>query len=245
MNKEEYIFGIHAVIEAIDAGKELDKVLIRTSRGTSDMMGDLRQRLTEAMIPIQYVPVEKLNSITKKNHQGVIAFLSEIQYSEIDFILPRVFEQGRVPLILVLDGISDVRNFGAIARTAECAGVDAIILPFKGSARITAEAIKTSAGALHSIPVCRHPDLVKAVRYLKDSGLKVFTASEKTNELVYSADLTLPTVIILGAEDTGVSERLKGLSDHSVAIPLSGKIRSLNVSVAAGILLFEAVRQRS
>ncbi len=244
--KDQVIFGIHAITEALDAGREIEKVLLKGSRGTtSDLFIELRNRLIAEKIPFQHVPVEKLNSITMKNHQGVIAYISEIAYSEIEFILPRIFEKGKNPFILVLDQVSDVRNFGAIARTAECAGVDAIVLPYKGSARITAEAVKTSAGALHSIPVCRHPDLRMLLDYLRSSGLQVFAATEKAGQTVYKADLTVPAVILLGAEDTGISPQLSEYIDHSVSIPQYGIIGSLNVSVAAGIIMYELVRQRT
>jgi 23S rRNA (guanosine2251-2'-O)-methyltransferase len=242
--RDQVIFGIHAVTEALDAGRELEKVLIRGSRGTSDLLGALRSRLIAEKVPFQHVPTEKLNSITMKNHQGVIAYVSEISYGEISYILPQVFERGRVPFVLVLDQVTDVRNFGAIARTAECAGVDAIVVPYRGSARITAEAVKTSAGALHSIPVCRHPDLRQLLEYLKDSGLQVFAASEKAGMLLYEADLTVPAAILMGAEDVGISPALQPYVDHAIAIPQLGTIGSLNVSVAAGIIIYEAVRQR-
>lgn len=242
--KDQIVFGIHAVLEAMDAGRELEKVLIKSTRGGSDGFTELRNRLIAEKIPFQHVPMEKLNSITMKNHQGVIAYISEIAYSEIEFILPRVYEQGKTPLILVLDQVSDVRNFGAIARTAECAGVDAIVVPYKGSARITAEAIKTSAGALHKIPVCRHPDLRLLLNYLKSSGLRIFAASEKAEKSIYQVDLTLPSAIIMGSEDLGVSAQLFEFVDRPVSIPQYGTISSLNVSVAAGILMYEAVRQR-
>lgn len=242
--KDQIVFGIHAVLEAIDAGREIEKVMIKSARGTSDTFSELRRRLLVNKIPFQHVPIEKLNSITRKNHQGVIAYISEISYGEIEFILPQVFEKAKVPLILVLDQVSDVRNFGAIARTAECAGVDAIIVPYKGSARITAEAIKTSAGALHSIPVCRHPDLRLLLDYLKSSGLQIFAASEKADKTIYESDLTIPAVILLGSEDKGISAQLFEYVDYQVSIPQVGSIGSLNVSVAAGIIMYEAVRQR-
>ncbi len=244
--KDQFIFGIHAITEALDAGRELEKVLLKGSRGTtSDLFIELRNRLIAEKIPFQHVPLEKLNSITMKNHQGVIAYVSEIAYSEIEFILPRIFEQGKNPFILVLDQVSDVRNFGAIARTAECAGVDAIVLPYKGSARITAEAVKTSAGALHSIPVCRHPDLRMLLDYLRSSGLQVFAATEKSGQTLYKADLSVPAVILMGAEDAGISPQLFEYIDHSISIPQYGTIGSLNVSVAAGIIMYEVVRQRT
>ncbi|MEX0987565.1 MAG: 23S rRNA (guanosine(2251)-2'-O)-methyltransferase RlmB [Bacteroidales bacterium] len=242
--KDQIVFGIHAVTEALEAGRELEKVLIKSSRGTSDSFSELRSRLIDGKIPFQHVPMEKLNSITRKNHQGVIAYISEITYGEIEFILPQVFEKGKTPLILVLDQISDVRNFGAIARTAACAGVDAIVIPHKGGARITSEAIKTSAGALHSIPVCRHPDLRVLLEYLKNSGLQVIAASEKAGKTMYGADLSGPAAILMGAEDVGISKPLLEYADQTVSVPQYGGIGSLNVSVAAGILMYEVVRQR-
>jgi 23S rRNA (guanosine2251-2'-O)-methyltransferase len=242
--KDQIIFGIHAVTEALDAGRELEKVLLKGSRGSSDGFSELRNRLISEKIPFQHVPLEKLNALTGKNHQGVIAYISEIAYAEIEFILPEIFQQGKVPLILVLDQVSDVRNFGAIARTAEVAGVDAIVLPFKGSARITGEAIKTSAGALHSIPVCRHPDLRLLLSYLKSSGIRIFGASEKAEKTVYECDLTIPAAIVMGSEDQGISDELFEFVDRRISLPQFGTISSLNVSVAAGILIYEAIRQR-
>lgn len=242
--KDQIIFGIRALQEALDAGKEIEKVLLKSGSGSSDIFRELTSRIHAEKIPFQHVPMEKLNSITRKNHQGVIAYVSEITYADIDFILPAVFEKGEVPLILMLDQVSDVRNFGAISRTAECAGIHAIIIPFKGGARITAEAVKTSAGALHTIPVCRHPDLSQALSYLKDSGLTVFSATEKATQTIYEVDLRNPSVIIMGAEDRGVSAKLEDMVDEHVSIPLHGRIASLNVSVATGIIVYEAIRQR-
>lgn len=242
--KDQIVFGIHAVLEALDAGRELEKVLIKSARGTSDTFSELRKRLIDEKIPFQHVPIEKLNSVTRKNHQGVIAYISEIAYGEIEFVLTQVFESGKTPLIVVLDQVSDVRNFGAIARTAECAGVDAIVVPYKGSARITSEAIKTSAGALHSIPVCRHPDLRLLLDYLKSSGLQIFAATEKAEKSIYACDFTNPAAILMGSEDEGISAQLFEFVDKRVSIPQFGVIGSLNVSVAAGVIMYEAVRQR-
>ncbi len=230
-------------MEAVLAGKELDKVLIR--RGLKgDNIQLLLKVLKDAGIPFQPVPEEKLNSITRKNHQGVIAWVSGITYSRLEHILPGIFESGKVPLILFLDQVSDVRNFGAIARTAECAGVDALVIPAKGSARITADAVKTSAGALHRIPVCRQENLLDAARYCRDSGLALYAATEKGTDSIYSADFTVPSVIIMGAEDSGVSPQLLREAGLLLSIPMKGQIASLNVSVAAGILIYEALRQR-
>lgn len=240
---DNYIFGIHAVLEAVHAGKDLDKVLVRRGAG-SDLLKKLMGVLGSREIPIQQVPVEKLNRITGKNHQGVIAYLSEISYVDITSLLPSIFEKGEDPMILLLDGVSDVRNFGAIARSAECAGVHAIVIPNSGSAAINADAIKTSAGALHRIPVCRHRDLLTVLKFLKESGLRLFAATEKAADSVYSTDMTGPAAVILGSEDTGISPQLLKVADTWVSIPMKGTIASLNVSVAAGVLLFEILRQR-
>jgi len=182
---DNYIFGIHAVLEAVNAGKDLDKVLVRRGAG-SDLLKKLLGVLSRMEIPVQQVPVEKLNRITGKNHQGVIAFLSEISYVDITTLLPSIFEKGEDPLILLLDGVSDVRNFGAIARSAECAGVHAIVIPASGNAAINADAIKTSAGALHRIPVCRHRDLLTVMRFLKESGLRLLAATEKASDSMHT-----------------------------------------------------------
>ena len=241
--KDNYIFGIHAVMEAVQAGKDLDKVLVRRGAG-SDLLKKLTGVLSGMEISVQQVPVEKLNRITGKNHQGVIAFLSEISYVDISTLLPSIFESGEDPLILLLDGVSDVRNFGAIARSAECAGVHSIVIPASGSAAINADAIKTSAGALHRIPVCRHRDLLTVTRFLSDSGLRLYAATEKASDSMYDTDMTGPAGLILGSEDTGISPQLLKISDSWISIPMKGTIASLNVSVAAGVILLEMLRQR-
>ncbi len=238
------IFGIRAVLEAIDAGKDIEKVMIQ--RGlSSPLMKELHQKIKEQGIPSQNWPVERFKKWANKNHQGVIAILSEISYQNIETILPGIYESGEDPLILILDQVSDVRNFGAIARTAECAGVHAIVIPEKGSAAINADAIKASAGALHKIPVCRVNNLVDTLRLLKDNGLKVVAATEKSTDKYTSIDYNYPLVVVMGAEDLGVSAQLLKIADYLVGIPLRGTIESLNVSVATGIILFEAVRQKT
>ncbi len=196
-------------------------------------------------IPFQIVPLERIELVTRKNHQGVLAWLSLIEFQSVVNLLPMIFEKGEDPLIIALDGVSDVRNFGAIVRSAECLGAHAVMIPEKGSARITADAIKTSAGALHSFPVCREKSMIRAVEFLKESGLKVICAAEKSGEISPQCDLTGPLVLILGSEDKGISRELISLADRQVRIPMSGTIASLNVSVAAGILLYEIIRQRS
>ncbi len=241
--KNEMIFGARAVIEAIQAGKEIDKVLIKKDI-QSDLSKELLAALKETFIPVQRVPVERINRITKKNHQGVIAFISPITYQRTEDIVPFLFEQGKNPLLIMLDGLTDVRNFGAIARTCECAGVDAIIIPNKNSVSVNADAIKTSAGALHTLPVCREANLRNTIKFLKDSGFKIIAATEKGDYDYTKADYEGPTCIIMGAEDTGVSYDNLALCDEWVKIPMLGTIESLNVSVAAGVLIYEAIKQR-
>jgi 23S rRNA (guanosine2251-2'-O)-methyltransferase len=243
MHKEQFIYGIRPVIEAIKSGKEIDKLLIQKGlrgEGFYQLQGLIR----ELEIPFQFVPVEKLNRTTRQNHQGVIAILSEITYQKLEHIIPYVYEQGRSPLLLVLDRITDVRNLGAIARTAECAGADGLLLPSKGSAQINADAVKTSAGALYKLPVCRCPDLKKSIRFMKDSGLKIFAATEKAETDYTNADFSQPIALILGSEEDGISVENLKMADELIRIPLRGEISSLNVSVASGILLFEILRQR-
>ena len=239
----QMVFGIRAVIEAIQGGKELESLYIQ--RGLSGaVFGELRSILKEYEISFQSVPVEKLNRLTLKNHQGVVAFISPIIYQKIEDIIPVIYEKGEIPLILILDGITDVRNLGAIARTAECSGVHAIVIPSKGSAQINPDAIKTSAGALFKIPVCRHESLLKTAKFLQESGLQLIACTEKTNNYLYQPDYTGPSAIIMGSEEDGISLELIRIADHLAKIPILGEIESLNVSVSAGIILYEAVRQR-
>jgi 23S rRNA (guanosine2251-2'-O)-methyltransferase len=243
MDEQNLIFGMRAVIEAINAGKEVEKILLQKGL-SNELYNQLRQALRGQTIPIQFVPPEKLKRITDKNHQGVVAYLTEITYYETEELLSRVFEKGKIPLILILDRITDVRNFGAVARSAECAGVDFIIIPARGAAQINGDAIKTSAGALHRLPVCREDNLKNTIEYLKESGLQIVACHEKTDKTIYDADLKKPTVIIMGSEENGISGEYLKRSDIQVKIPMPGTIASLNVSVATGIILFEAVKQR-
>ncbi|WP_339736342.1 23S rRNA (guanosine(2251)-2'-O)-methyltransferase RlmB [uncultured Sunxiuqinia sp.] len=242
-NTDDFIFGIRAVIEAIDSSKEIDKILLKKGSG-GDLFKELFEKIREHQIPFQYVPQEKINRITRKNHQGVLAFISPVTFYELENFLPSVFEAGKNPLILVLDQVTDVRNFGAIVRTAECAGVDAIVIPEKGAARINADAVKTSAGALHLVPVCRTKDLKKSIVFLKESGLRITAATEKSSNNYTQADFTGPTAIVMGSEEKGIEQQILNLADAQLQIPILGKIESLNVSVAAGLLVYEAVRQR-
>lgn len=242
-NDENLIFGTRAVIEAVNAGKEIDKIIIQ--KGLSNQLySELRKAIKDLDIPIQIVPAEKINRITGKNHQGVLAFLAQITYYETEELLGQVFEKGKVPLVLILDRVTDVRNFGAIARSADCAGVDFIIIPSRGAAQINADAVKTSAGALNRMPVCREDNLKNIIDYLKESGLQIIACHEKTDNYHFNADLTKPTAIIMGSEENGISNEYLKRSDMQVKIPMVGNIASLNVSVATGIILFEAVKQR-
>lgn len=243
MEKNEMIFGIRAVIEAVEAGKDIDKILVK-----KDLQSDLAQELFAAVrgrnIVVQKVPVEKINRMSRKNHQGVLAFISAITYQHLDDIVPGLYEEGKNPFIILLDGITDVRNFGAIARTCECAGVNAIVIPERGSVSVNADAVKTSAGALLHLPVCRESSVFEAVRFLKNSGFRIIAASEKAVVNYTNIDYTVPVAIVMGAEDTGVSKEVLRLCDDMVALPQMGVIGSLNVSVAAGVMMYEVVRQR-
>ncbi len=239
----QQVFGIRAVMEAIESGKEIESLWVQRGLGGSLFL-ELKQLLREYGIAYQQVPVEKLNRLTRKNHQGVVAVISPIVYQKAEDIIPLIYEQGKVPLVLVLDGITDVRNMGAIARTAECAGVHALIIPRKGSAEINPDAIKTSSGALYNIPVCRHEHLRTTVKFLQDSGLQIVACTEKAASDLYGVDYTVPTAVIMGAEDTGISDELVRMADHLVKIPMYGEIASLNVSVSTGVVIYEAIRQR-
>lgn len=233
---------MHPLLEALEAGREIDKILLK--RGLrSEEVSRITALARERTIPLQIVPEERLTRLTRKQHQGVIAFISEIEYTPLETLIPMLYEAGRSPFVLLLDGLTDVRNFGAIARTAECAGVDALIIPERGSVTVTADAIKTSAGALHRLPVCRVSSIMSAVSLLQASGLKIVAASEKARDVYTETELRLPLGLVLGAEDEGVSEEVLRRADHIVRIPQVGAIGSLNVSVAAGILIYEIVRQ--
>lgn len=242
-SKDDVVFGIRAIIETIQAGKEIDRLFIQKGL-SNDLLKELLKVARDYKIPFANVPIEKLNRITRKNHQGAIAFVSAINYASLDNIVSETYQNGKEPLILMLDRVTDVRNFGAIARTAECCGVDAIVIPSRGSAAINADAMKTSAGALNYIPVCREDNLKTTIQYLKDSGMIIVACTEKTDKLIHEVNLNQPVVIILGSEEDGISPEYLKLSDVRGKIPMSGKIESLNVSVSAGIAIYEAARQR-
>ena len=242
--EKEMIFGVRAVIEAIDAGKALDKVLIR--RDMSSAIGrELLLRLEGTGTPVQKVPIEKLNQFTDKNHQGVIAFLSPIEFTPVENIVQALFDEGKTPLLVLLDGVTDVRNFGAIARTCVCAGVHALIIGARGSAAINGDAVKASAGALHKLPICKEENLQNTLRYLQESGLRIIAATEHTDRLYTEVDMTVPTCIVMGSEEKGIYEENLKLCTDQVRLPMTDQIESLNVSVAAGVFIYEAVRQRN
>lgn len=239
----DIIFGVRSVIEAVKAGKEINKIMIQ--RGMQkDLFKELKEELANKDYNLQFVPIQKLNRLTRKNHQGVIAFISPIQYQDIDNLTAQIFDSGETPNYIILDRITDVRNFGAIARTAECTGVDALIIVEKGGVLVTSDAIKTSAGALLRIPVCKVKDLSAIVHSLKDSGVQVVACTEKTEKLIQDIDLTLPSAIIMGSEEDGISTKLLAESSIKAKIPMSGKIESLNVAVSSGIIMYESLRQR-
>lgn len=242
--ENKYIFGIRAVIEAIEAGKEIDKIIVKKDL-SSELAEELLKTAREHKVMVQKVPIEKINRITRKNHQGVLAFLSAVTYHKLEYVVPQLYEDGKTPFVVLLDGLTDVRNFGAIARTCDCAGVDAIVIPERNSVSVGADAVKTSAGALHYIPVCREHSLTWAVKFLKDSGYKIYGASEKATQSYIAPDYTTPVAIVLGSEEKGISDEILRLCDGLVAIPEYGHINSLNVSVAAGIMIYEVVRQRN
>jgi 23S rRNA (guanosine2251-2'-O)-methyltransferase len=241
--KEEIIFGTRTVIEAVLGGRSIDKVLIRNGL-SNELFGELYQLIKEYDIPFQYVPNEKLDRITRKNHQGIIALLSSIEFYRLEDILPMIFERGEDPLLLLLDQITDVRNFGAIIRSCECAGVHAVVIPEKGVARVGEDAMKTSAGALNLVPICRNSNLNNVVDYLRNSGIRIIAATEKSVDIYTHADLKGPVAIIMGSEESGISPSLLRKADQLVKIPVMGKIGSLNVSVAASLMVYEAIRQR-
>lgn len=243
MKDEQLIYGVRAVMETIQSGKHLEKLFVQKNN-SSDLIKELLLLSHQHEIPISRVPVEKLNRLTNGTHQGVVAFVSPVQYHNLHHVLAAVYEKGKTPFMLALDGVTDVRNFGAIARSAECMGVDAIVIPTKSSAQINGDAIKTSAGALNYVPVCRDLKFYEAMKYLKDSGLQLVACSEYGESTPDQVDFTLPTVIIMGSEEEGISKEILKISDVISAIPMKGKISSLNVGNAAAIILYEVVRQR-
>lgn len=243
-SNSDMVFGIRPVLELIRSGKVFDKIFVQKNL-SGELAKEFLVELKGTGASISKVPVEKLNRLTKKNHQGVVGFVSPIEFASIDNIIDSCFQNGRDPLILVLDRITDVRNFGAIVRTAECAGVDAIVIPTKGAAQISSDAMKTSAGALGHMAICRTKNLPALLKSMQEHGLNLTACTEKTPDSIYNADLNQPLAIIMGSEEDGISSEILKLCDQRAAIPIKGSIESLNVSTAAGIIIYEAVRQRS
>jgi 23S rRNA (guanosine2251-2'-O)-methyltransferase len=244
VEKSEMIYGTRAVMEAIRAGKEIEKIMIQSGL-SNDLLKELIALAKESQVPYTFVPQERLKKFTTKNHQGVICVLSSVTYASLDNLIDRAYSAGREPFLLILDRITDVRNFGAIARTAECAGVDGIVIGEKGNAPITGDAMKTSAGALNHLPVCREKDLKKTLKYLRENGIRVVACTEKASQEIFAARLSGPVALIMGSEEDGISDVLLRDADDLVKIPMKGKIGSLNVSVASGIAIYEVVRART
>lgn len=244
MEKEHQIFGIRAIIEAIQAGKEIDKVFIQKD-AQGDLMKDLMKVMKRAGVNFSYVPVEKLNKLTHSNHQGAVATIAPISFHNLETLIEEVVESGKTPLFLILDQISDARNFGAIIRTAECTGVNGIIIQKQGAAPVNGDTVKTSAGAVFNVPICKVEHIKDAIFHLQGSGIKTIAATEKTDQNIYDLGLNEPIAIIMGSEDRGVNPSVLKIVDEKAKLPMFGTIASLNVSVACGAFLYEAVRQRS
>ena len=243
MDNKDQIYGSRAVIEAMESDREVEKILIQKGL-QNELVKEVVRNANKYKIPVQYVPAEKLRRISTKNHQGVIGYISAVSYASVDNIIDRAYSAGRDPFLLILDRVTDVRNFGAIARTAECLGVDGIVIPAKGSALINADAVKTSAGALNHIPVCREASLVKLIKNLQANGIRCIALSEKGADVLFDGELSGPIAIIMGSEEDGVSNEIIRICDNLYQIPMTGKVESLNVSVSAGIALYEVVRHR-
>ncbi len=243
MEKAETIFGTRAVIEAIKAGREIEKIYIQSGLN-NDLIKELINTAATHKAPYSFIPQVKLDRLSNKNHQGVVCVLSAVQYVPLENIIDKCYSEGREPFFLIVDRVTDVRNFGALARTAECAQVDAMIIADKGNAPITGDAMKTSAGALNHLPVCRVKDMKKTFQLLKDNGIQIIACTEKATNTIYQIDLNTPVAIIMGSEEDGISPQMLKEADHLAKIPLMGSIESLNVSVAAGIVVYEKIRQR-
>ncbi|MBN2728428.1 MAG: 23S rRNA (guanosine(2251)-2'-O)-methyltransferase RlmB [Bacteroidales bacterium] len=244
MTEEFIVYGIHPVREALDQNRNIDSIFINKNIQEKESFADILFEAKKRLITIKSVPEEKLRRLVNGNHQGIIAYISPVPYYDLEEIIKKEFDSGKTPLFIVLDGITDVRNFGAIARSAYGAAASAIVIPATGSAGIGPDAIKTSAGALMHIPVCKVRNLKDAIYYFQGSGIRVFAASEKARKKYSNADFSVPMAIIMGSEEKGVSASLLKIADEWVQIPMPGKLASLNVSVSAGILMYEALRQR-
>lgn len=243
MNETTTIFGLRAVMEAIQNNESIDKIYIQ--KGLSGhLFQELQQHLSSKEYNLSYVPIEKLNKLVKGNHQGVVAKISPVEFKSLEEIVEQVQENSTAPLFLLLDQIDDVRNFGAIIRTAECCGVNAIIVQKKGGAPITADTVKTSAGAIFNIPIAKVDHIKDAIYYLQSSGIKVLAATEKTDDLIYDKDLSQSLALVMGNEGRGINPSVLKIVDEKAKLPMKGSIGSLNVSVACGAFLYEVLRQR-
>ena len=239
----DMVFGRRPIIEAIKSEKTFDKLFVQKNL-SGELADELLKIAREYKVVVTKVPPEKLNRLTRKNHQGVVGFISPINFANIDHIIDQVFSEGRDPLVLVLDRITDVRNFGAIIRSAECVGIDAVIVPTRGAAQISGDAMKTSAGALNLVPVCRSNNILALLKSLQQSGLSLVACTEKSSTTLYEVPFTQPAIIIMGSEESGIDTEILGICDYKAKIPLLGKIESLNVATSTGIILYEAIRQR-
>ena len=243
VQNNDMVFGFRPIIEAIKSGKTFDKLFVQKTL-SGELATEFHEIVKSNKVIITKVPTEKLNRFTKKNHQGVVGFISPIEFANIDHIIDQCYAEGKDALILVLDRITDVRNFGAIVRTAECVGVDAIIIPSRGAAQISGDAMKTSSGALNHVPICRTNNLVALLKSMQQTGLTLIACTEKTDTNHYDVTYTQPSIIIMGSEDTGIAPEIMSFCDFKAKIPMTGKIQSLNVSTSTGIILYEAIRQR-
>ncbi len=245
MDKKDLLFGVQAILESLKAEQNIDKIYIQRDLGKSSRLGEILELAIARQVPVMRVPTEKLDRLTPKNHQGVVAFRGFVDYASVDNVIATAFEAGKIPLILILDRITDVRNFGAICRTAEVAGVTAVVIPERGGAQVNGEAVKTSSGGLNFLPVCREANLVQVIKNLQASGLRVIACTEKASGYFYDQDMSLPTAIVMGSEEDGIASDIIRICDGLARIPQFGEVESLNVSVASGIAIYEAIRQRA
>jgi 23S rRNA (guanosine2251-2'-O)-methyltransferase len=243
VDKDQLVFGIHAVEEALVAGTNLEKLFIQ-KESQNAALKNIQQTAQAAGIPTQLVPAVKLDQLTRKNHQGVVGVLALVEYVQLEALIQQIFDLGRDPFVIICDHITDVRNFGAIARTASCTGVDAMVVPASGNAPINGDALKTSAGALAHMPVCREQNLKLTIEMLKQYGLRIIACTEKTESNYFDLDLSGPVALILGSEETGISPDLLKRCDAKGALPMVGHIASLNVSVAAGVAMYAIFQQK-
>ena len=242
-NKIQVVSGMRPVMEAIDAGKQIDKIFVQSNLD-GKLAQELKSKIRESGVPMQYVPVEKLNKLSEGNHQGVVALMSAIEYKEFLSVVQPIMDRGEAPYVVMLDHVTDVRNFGAIVRTAECAGADAVIVPDRGGAQINEDAIKCSSGALLRMPICRESNFKTLLNLAHQLGMQICAATEKGATDYTCVDFTKPTLLVMGAEDTGISNEVLKMSDVRAKLPICGEVQSLNVSVAAGVFMYEMRRQR-